>query len=366
VQHVPNLYSAVHGIVNIVKSQGNMIKDFILHSSVLDIKKNINYILSHSEGFNGELTQLEISLIQSGIEAQTFLIKTKKLFYILKLSSPDKLEEAKYEIEILKTLNKSSCNFVKLESEIFYLGDEIGVLYKYFHGRSLTKNSITPKTLSQIAQMQAEMHKILKNFKPTTKERKRFSIFDFSFIDAFDSNYSQEVKKLIEKAKGELVEKLLPYNKHQFFQSVIHEDLELVNILKNKNGQLIFIDFGESHKSQIISDVSTALKELILNPLGMRKDLFVLYLQEYQKHNPVLDQIQLEVVPLLMLRRTLFMFLYLLYKGGTVSNEKNEGYSCNVDIEKKRLKELLQNRDLRFNINDIDYHERKESRANIR
>jgi len=329
-------------------------KHIVLHNTQVLIENNIDNILLNSYHFKKGTDKPQILPIQSGTEGETYLIQTKMNSFILKIYLPNKLEEIMYENEILKTLNATSKKFITLASDIFFLENNLAVLYQYFDGKSLTKESINPRNISKIAQMQAEMHKALKEFHTTTKERKRFSIFDFTFIDIFQSNRSIETDRLIKKTRDILLKKLSPYHEHPFPKSIIHEDLEMENILQDKNGELIFIDFGESHKAPIISDISTALKELIANPLGLKTKLFILYLKEYQKENHVLDQIQLDIIPSLILRRTLFMFTYLLYRGNTLKNEGNKGYSCNVDIEKKLLENLLQNEDLVFNLNDIN------------
>jgi len=335
-----------------IELQGNM-RDSILHNTQAIVKNNIEYIFSHCYVSEIDCKKPEITTIQSGTEAQTFLIKTGKSSFILKISPLKKLDEIKYENEILKRLNEVSKNFITLKSNVFLLGNNVAVLYKYFNGKSLSKQSLTSDKIVQIAQMQAEMHKKLKDFHPNSKERKRFSIFDLTFIEIFQSDYSEEVKNLILEAENILREKLLPYNKHPLPESIIHEDLEMVNILEHKNGKLLFIDFGESHKAQIISDISTTLKEIIANPMGLRNELFNVYLKEYQKNNPILDQTQLDMIPWLVLRRTLFMFTYLLNKGSKLNSSENKNYSCNVDIEKKLLENLIQSNNFIFNLKDI-------------
>ena len=323
------------------------------------IEDNIGYIISQRfPSKKSKPSSSKIITINSGTEAQAYLIKTSPEDLILKVLPRKKLEETKYETEIIRTLNSTSDNFIILESEPFILNNDIAVLYKYFDGKSLRKQSLTRKNISQIAKMQAEMHRILVDFKPTNSERKRFSIFDFSFVDIFQTNLSDDTRELVNEAKDVILEKLSPFKLYPLPQSIIHEDLEMVNILENKTGKLMFIDFGESHRAPIISDIATTLKEIIANPIGLNTRLFYTYLGAYQNSNPILDQIQLDMLYLLILRRTLFMFTYLLHKGDEIDSKNNKGYSCNIDLEKKLLKELLNTRNLTFNFEDMLKYER--------
>lgn len=316
------------------------------------VTKHIDYILSHTTLQDVEKGKIaDVTIITSGTEAKVYLIKTKKQSLILKLMKLSKRDEIAYENAILKELNSFSNDFMFLVSDSFILDNQVAVLYKYFDGKSLRKTDITNENIIKIAHMQAKMHKILVDFKPKTRARKRFSIFDYSFTDVFKTDYINSIESLIEKSTSKVITELDPFKNISLPNSIIHEDLELVNILKNDNGDLLFIDFGESHKAPIISDIATTIKEIIVNTKGLDLSLFCTYIQAYQEEYPILDQTQIDMLYGLILRRTLFMLTYLFYKG--LSFEDSKGYSCNIEIEKEVLELLLNTGNFNIKLNNI-------------
>ncbi len=283
-------------------------------------------------------------MIDSGHENSCFLIETEdNKKFVLKIFPLKDLDELVFEKSVLEKLSKSTKGYIETFGEILQFEDEIFILYKYFDGDPLSPVDIKKETLEKIAHMQADMHKTLQNFSPKGK-RERFSIFDLSFIDLFSrKEEDSEIEDVINLAKEKVDSYISKYKNFDLPKSIIHEDLELVNILQNSKQELLFIDFGESHFAPVISDIAIAMKELIINTTGSDMNLIETYIRAYQDKFPILTQQQLDMLHFLMLRRTLFMFTYLLHIGHKINSPNNKGISCNVDIEYKSLIELLNN-----------------------
>jgi len=286
----------------------------------------------------------KLATIGSGHENSCFLVETQdNKKFVLKIFPLKDLGELVFEKSILEELSKSTKGYIEPFGEILQFEDEIFILYKYFDGDPLSPVDIKKKTLKKIAHMQANMHKTLQNFNPEGK-RERFSIFDLSFIDLFSRKEEDpEIEDVIHLAKEKIASYISKYKNINLPKSIIHEDLELVNILQNSKQELLFIDFGESHFAPVISDIAIAIKELIINTQGLDTNLIETYIKAYQDKFPILTEQQLDMLNFLILRRTLFMFTYLLHIGHKINSPKNKGISCNIDIEYKALLELLNN-----------------------
>jgi Ser/Thr protein kinase RdoA (MazF antagonist) len=103
------------------------------------------------------------------------------------------------------------------------------------------------------------------------------------------------------------------FKKINFTKSIIHEDLSMENIILSKSNSISFIDFGESHKSEIISDIAITIKEIIISNKGVDFNLIRAYLHSYQKIIR-LNKNEIMALPFLLKRRTVFMIAYLLNK----------------------------------------------------
>lgn len=281
-------------------------------------------------------------MVGKGIESKNYIVSVnnKNNFkYILKIYSKSKIEDVKYEREVL---NKLNANFKKkffpiVQKGIFYINQKPSILLKYIHGRILSKRDITSCLIKKIAKKQAEMHHILANFDPIYKKN-RFSIFDFSFVNIYsndrNSNYS-----ILQNEVNALKKESRLFLKVNFSKSIIHEDLTTENIILSINGDVNFIDFGESHRAEMISDIATAIKEIIISNKGVDFDLMRDYINSYQKITR-LGKAEVNALPFLLKRRTVFMAIYLLNK-----QEINDSVGLKRKIEKemKVLKILQKN-----------------------
>ncbi len=151
--------------------------------------KNIELYLNSHQIIKGRCF---VSSIDKGIESKNYFISVgdkSNIKFILKIYSSSNVEELKYELDILNTLNSSvkSKYFPVIEKSIFYINKKPAVLLKYISGHILSKKEISSNLIKKIAKKQAEMHILFAKY--TSKYRKnRYSIFDFSFVDRYIDN----------------------------------------------------------------------------------------------------------------------------------------------------------------------------------
>ncbi|MFA5962319.1 MAG: phosphotransferase [Parcubacteria group bacterium] len=284
--------------------------------------------------------------IDRGIESKNYIISVgnrSNYKYLLKIYSENSYGEILYEIEILNKLN--SCFekkfFPIISKEVFFIDKKPSILLKYIKGNILSKKEISPSLVRKIAKKQASMHLSLADFRPKHK-RTRLSIYNFSFADFNLGNINDSRKKILQKEVGELKQEICLFEKIKFRKSIIHEDLSMENIILTKNDGVSFIDFGESHYAEMISDVAIAIKEIIIRNKGVDFGLMRDYLDSYRKTISLAKE---EVGALLFLlkRRTAFMLAYLLNKQG-LDNEIE--FTKKIDEEIRMLKLLRKNSQL--------------------
>ncbi len=275
-----------------------------------------------------------ISPINKGIESKNYLVgvNDKNNFkYILKIYSESNVEEVKYETEILDKLNFSVRKkyFPIILKKIFFIDKKPCILLKYIHGRILSKDDISSCLIKKIAQKQATIHRVFINYTPKHKKN-RFSIFDFSFTDFYLNNKKNLYYNFLRNEIVALKKESKLFAKVKFKKSIIHEDLNVENIIVTKNSAVNFIDFGESHKAEVISDIATAIKEIIISGKGVNFGLIQDYLDSYQKIIR-LNKDEINALLFLFKRRSIFMIVYLLDK---------QKINKNIDLRKKIATEM--------------------------
>lgn len=259
----------------------------------------------------------EVSSVRSigqGIDNKNFYVYGDENKFFLKVYQTDDLDEINYEIEILRELkNKNNRNmfFPTIRNEMFFINQKPAVLFDYIPGKSLLLKDINSPILRKVASVQAGMHYILSNYKPIN-EKFRFPIFDFSFPKSFTID-NPSLQSMINVEANLLEDESKTINKINFKKSIIHEDLNTENIILGDDGEVSFVDFSDSHYAEIISDIATSIKELILNKKGLDFNLMKDYLDSYQKVSPI-ENIEISLLPFLLRRRTVFMITYLSHK----------------------------------------------------
>lgn len=218
----------------------------------------------------------------------------------MKIYSESDTEELKYEEEILKKLDSVTKKkfFPVIVKPTFYINEKPSVLLKYIPGRILSKKDISPLLIKKIAKKHAEMHRLFLYFNPRHK-KSRFSIFNFSFFNLYVRDKKSPHYKMLHDAVTILKQESKLFAKVNFKKSIIHEDLNIENIIVTKNGDINFIDFGESHRAEMISDIAIAIKEIIITNRGVDINLIKNYLDSYQKVTPI-NKNEISALPLLI------------------------------------------------------------------
>ena len=286
-----------------------------------------------------------LSPIDKGIESKNYIVNVNlknNPQYILKIYSNNNEDEIKSEIEILKKLN-SVFNvkfFPIIQKGIFYVNKRPSILVKYIPGNTLLKTSISPHLVKEIAKKQAEIHRALIKFRPKYKKT-RVSIFDFSFIN-FCKNIKSPYYSLLNNEIGILKEESTKFVDLNLRKSFIHEDLSLENIIINNKGDVNFIDFGESYRAEIISDISTAIKEIIISNKGLDLVLIKNYLDSYIKVIS-LKKNEIGMLFFLFKRRTIFMLAYYISR---FEIDRSARLKFKIKKEIRTLKILHKNKEI--------------------
>lgn len=287
-----------------------------------------------------------------GLESRNFLLITPSNKYVLKSYKNTSINEVIFETSILSHLKRFNSRFPSPIRKIFYINYLPCVLYTFIEGRGLVPHDINISTLQKVAELQALMHKNLANFKPKGF-KERFSIFDLSFVSTLRCDYSPMDALLIKNCRDWLKDRLEKCKSSNLAKSIIHEDLEMENIFIDKKGNIKFIDFGESHRAEIISDVAIAIKELVINNFGTDTYNFIeAYLDAYKKTNPIINMAQVKMLYTLFVRRGLFMFTYFLNKQ---ANNENLSLGKRIKTERVALKSLLSRNNLERKILKFNY-----------
>lgn len=280
--------------------------------------------------------------LNGGLESHILLLSVNSNKYVLKSYKNTSVDEINFELSILNHLKFISNRFLSPVTKIFYIDDLPCVMYSFLTGRGLLLSDIDTLTLEKVANLQALMHKYLADFSPGGY-KKRFSIYDLSFLDVFKCEYLPDVRKLVKKGKSWLLINLEVHKKTSFPKSIIHEDLEMENVFIDDSGNIKFIDFSESHYAEVVSDIATAIKELIINNKGLDAKLIEKYLSSYYKTNPIIDKTQLQMLYPLFVRRTMFMLSYFLHRQ---SKNNRLFLDKKIDVELKTLNLLLSKNNL--------------------
>lgn len=280
--------------------------------------------------------------LDQGLESRNFLLSIGSDKYVLKSYKDTSIDEISFEVSVLNHLKRFTNNFPVPITDVFYVNDLPCVVYTFLEGRGLLSSDINISTLEKVANLQASMHKSLTGFSPEG-DKKRFSIYDLSFLDVFKCEYLPNVRKLVRSGKSWLLANLEEHKKTSFPKSIIHEDLEMENVFIDNNGNIKFIDFSESHYAEVISDIATAIKELIINNKGLDIKFIEKYLSSYNKTSPIIDKMQLQILYPLFVRRTIFMLSYFLHKQ---NKNKRLLLDKRINVELKTLNLLLSKNDL--------------------
>lgn len=230
--------------------------------------------------------------------------------YFLKLYSVGSGEEREFEQKVLAHLNNNpATRFVPVAQEpgVFSLYGRPAMLFNVIAGKTLGASDITDEVLVDVARKQAAIHHALHGTVFGVKER--FNPLTLDFAAYFNLSPDDEVAK-----DGlRLLRELESVDDAGLITTLIHDDLSPSNIMAGPDGVLHFIDFDDAHYSLRVSDIGTAIKELILPTWGYDVSRIDSYLAAYDGALPKSFQLtaaERALLPLMILRRALFMYAY--------------------------------------------------------
>lgn len=252
--------------------------------------------------------------LDKGFESKNYLIASPEGKFVFKIYKQRSVEEVSYEMSILDKLKETSVSkFPRRASDIFIFNGSPAVILDFIPGRSLNLNDINGKTINITANLIGKMHLALLNFKPKG-EKERLNIFDLSFMDYAAPETLKNAQNSMRNRTLKLREELNGYKNTKFLnKSIIHDDPSPDNIILSESGDVSLIDFDEAHVGEAVSDVAVAIKELILCTVGVDKKLIKVFLESYGDVIALSDM-ELDILPLLICRRNLFMLAYWMSK----------------------------------------------------
>lgn len=235
-----------------------------------------------------------------------FIIKNKNRKVVAKILYSDSSAGAQFEIDILKHLNRrlgviNACR--SLVDAPIIVDTAPMIIYEVIDGRALGADDIGTDLMSGIASAQSIMHKQLSEF---SSPRTRFLPEDLSFADNATVSGETHLKQAIEV----LVRMRANIDFSNMSETIIHDDISMDNILIGPSG-VHLVDFGDAHRSYRISDIAVAVKELIIDNLGIDKEKINKYCSDYSHFASLpLTDAELAALPYLTLRRAVFMYVH--------------------------------------------------------
>lgn len=213
-----------------------------------------------------------------------YVLKTIKGTFILKIFENAGLDFIKFQIKLIKTIEKNKLPVPKIirtrigEDLFIYKKNRI-IMQEFIDGKPPKK--INLKLLKNIAKIHSEMDNYLSKIKLTGKytwgKDYQFKPLEFDVKKFENFNIIEEDKKIIQELKT--------IDKTKLRKSVIHGDYHGVNLLVKNQNVVAILDWDDAHEDFLVQDlvafISHAFKEsLDLKGLGI-------YIKEYQKKMPL-------------------------------------------------------------------------------
>ena len=257
--------------------------------------KTISKLLKQDYGFSNIL---KIRKLESG-QGEVFEVITKKEDYILKLYDSKKslvdwlkiketirlllfLKEREFSYEIPVPIPEFDGNCIAR------LGSFRGILYKKIKGNSITK--LNKNTIEEIAEFQAEFHKITEyfninkkiiRFHKFIKSREEFSrYYNFRKLKKNkDESYFLSNLEFMKKAANFAYKKLPKQSK----KGIIHSDINFYNLIFLKNKIKGIIDFENYNYASRIWDIAYTIKMTCFEENNLKLGLVKAFLESYSK-----------------------------------------------------------------------------------
>lgn len=271
------------------------------------------------------------SPILEGYESANILWETTKGKYVIKIFEKDKQRKSiDSMIRVLQEAPKVGVPVTKLVSgvegdlSIFFENDGTQIPYyltEFFDGQSFDQQAPSIEEISDI-----------------TEFISRLNTLDFPVVETYDSWGNKNLIKEYEKVESfiskdikdkaePVVDEMRGIDLSSFSQSVIHGDMQLKHVLKNKSGEYCILDFGCMSYDAKVIDLSTYLAWFCLSESHWedKKRIMEVVVGTYMKAH-FLTQAELSSLPALIRAAYASYFLKTsqLIADGDMSKETKE------------------------------------------
>jgi Ser/Thr protein kinase RdoA (MazF antagonist) len=227
-----------------------------------DVKKNISGITSFIHKTYGLVID-SVEFLEMGVLNSNFLVVSGNNKYIFKIYIFKDIDQVKFEVEVLNELSRSGFPCPRLiaskDGQILTKFQNYPVVfYEYMEGN--ITDSLDGNQLLSVGQMEAKMHELLKDFRPSVKK----STWDFDDLRILvEENYEKMLnsgfpgaKELMDIVKAEIIKYKFP---DSLPSGITHQDVKPENIII-RGGRIVgIIDFDNSYLGCLIHDLTTTV-----------------------------------------------------------------------------------------------------------
>ncbi|MFH1427414.1 MAG: homoserine kinase, partial [Patescibacteria group bacterium] len=243
---------------------------------------------------NYNLDIIKVEHLKSGVMNDNYLVEDiEENRYIFRVYNYKKIEEVKFEIEILNYLNNTDFpNPIVLvaanKDAVLEFNNKPAIIYKFIPG-DFIKN-ITPELLFQTGQMSGKLHKVLhdyqpKIYKPTWDPEDLKRLADNNREEIIKRNFPR-AEELMDFVQTELAKYNFP---ESLPKGITHQDIKPENIIVDNNLITGIVDFDNSYYGQLLHDITTTIIWTCFKDEKLNNDLLTAFLNGYNQERPMTD-----------------------------------------------------------------------------
>jgi len=291
-----------------------------------------------------------IKRLPLGAVRNTYLIRSNKKEFILKIFDKSKKSQTKNLITLLRKINsKKEITINPIHSNVLSFGDSVGFVYSFFEGKEFGKVNVLNK-LSKFGKIVGEFNKASinslsaklkideKNKINSSVERRILEIKKtIKFLKENTKPYSNRIIKLFSEgtsiAKGEK-------NVSGFRISQIHGDLHFENVLYNsRTKEYRIIDVFNIGPDFLLKEIMVSISHLVTDSSKKNKWLIKKILDGYEPEVRLTKK-EKRAIPLFMLLHKMGEVSWLInqYKDKNIPKKVFDKYMA---IDPKKLKIII-------------------------
>jgi len=208
-----------------------------------------------------------------------YVLNTSEGKFLLKVFENDDIHGTNFQINIQRCLLKQKVKIPEIilnskRLEITkYKGKRL-MITKFLAGREPTR--FTKPIVIELANNIADLDLALQKLRLKGNA-------DYGMADDFWGYLKLCKDPFVKSVIPTLKKDIEALNKNNMRKSIIHGDLNQVNILMKKNKFVAFIDWDDTHKDYLVNDASVFLAHSILTPKSIRPRLMSTFLKIYNK-----------------------------------------------------------------------------------